>query len=71
MVKPAGDGIALLYTSILLLALSWVTYTTRVGVRVWRKALGSDDFLMFGGLVRVHLESNFHRSEHLTNLPFL
>lgn len=51
MVKPAGDGVPLLYTSILLIALAWVTFVARVGVRVWRKVLGLDDLLMFLGLV--------------------
>ncbi|KAH8588981.1 hypothetical protein B0O99DRAFT_524156 [Bisporella sp. PMI_857] len=51
MVKPQGDGAALLYTSIILLAFSWITYTLRVGVRIWRKAFGLDDVLMFVGLL--------------------
>ncbi|TVY23073.1 hypothetical protein LHYA1_G008191 [Lachnellula hyalina] len=50
-VPPRGDGIALLYTSIVLLALSWVTFVSRVGVRVWRRALGLDDFAMFIGIL--------------------
>lgn len=53
MVKPEGDGTHLFWTSILLLAICWLTFITRVGVRIWRKALGSDDFLMGVGLVRV------------------
>lgn len=51
-VQPKGDGIALLFTSIILLALSWVTFVTRVGVRTWKKALGMDDLAMAIGLVR-------------------
>ena len=51
-VDPKGDGIALLYTSIVFLVLSWVTFVARVGVRVWRKALGMDDYAMAIGLVR-------------------
>ncbi|CZR65919.1 related to integral membrane protein [Phialocephala subalpina] len=50
-VQPKGDGVALLYTSILLLALSWATFATRLGVRIWRKALGLDDYAMFLGLL--------------------
>ncbi|KAF2134326.1 hypothetical protein P153DRAFT_331419 [Dothidotthia symphoricarpi CBS 119687] len=50
-VDVAGDGIALFYASIILLVLSWVTFSMRVGVRIWRKAWGSDDYLMFVGLV--------------------
>jgi len=50
-VDPKGDGIALLYTSIVFLVLSWVTFVARVGVRVWRKALGMDDYAMAIGLV--------------------
>lgn len=56
-VPPRGDGIALLYTSIVLLALSWVTFVSRVAVRVWRRALGLDDFAMFIGIVCVQLAS--------------
>ncbi|EED21068.1 conserved hypothetical protein [Talaromyces stipitatus ATCC 10500] len=51
MVKPAGDGVSLLYTSIILLTFSWVVFAARVGVRVWRKALGLDDYLMLFGLL--------------------
>lgn len=50
-VQPKGDGIALLYISIVLLALSWVTFAARVGVRQWKKALGMDDMAMAIGLV--------------------
>jgi hypothetical protein len=58
MVKLAGDGVPLFYTSILLLALSWITFVTRVGVRLSRKAFGLDDWLMFSGLVRVQQASH-------------
>lgn len=51
MVQPAGDGVPLLYTSIALLAVTWLTFTTRISVRIWRKASGWDDILMFIGLV--------------------
>ncbi|EEA25217.1 hypothetical protein TMatcc_006559 [Talaromyces marneffei ATCC 18224] len=51
MVKPAGDGVPLLYTSIVLLSVSWTVFVLRVGVRLWRKALGLDDYLMFCGLL--------------------
>ncbi|KFY00763.1 hypothetical protein V490_01210 [Pseudogymnoascus sp. VKM F-3557] len=46
MVKPAGDGVPLLYTSIVLLVVTWLTFTTRVAVRIWRKNSGGDDLLM-------------------------
>ena len=36
-VAVGGDGVALLYCAIILLVLSWVTFSMRVGVRVWRK----------------------------------
>lgn len=52
MVQPAGDGVPLLYTSIVLLAVTWVTFTTRISVRIWRKNYGWDDMLMLIGLVR-------------------
>ncbi|KAL7943588.1 hypothetical protein V8C42DRAFT_327922 [Trichoderma barbatum] len=51
MVQPAGDGVQLLYASIVLLILAWLTFTTRILVRVWRKASGWDDILMFIGLL--------------------
>ncbi|KAM0258022.1 hypothetical protein ACHAQJ_004065 [Trichoderma viride] len=51
MVKPEGDGVQLLYASILLLILAWLTFITRMSVRVWRKASGWDDILMFIGLL--------------------
>ncbi|KAH8649746.1 hypothetical protein BGZ60DRAFT_389470 [Tricladium varicosporioides] len=51
MVQPAGDGTHLFWTSILLLVVGWITFMLRVGVRVSRKALGSDDYLMGVGLL--------------------
>ena len=53
-VNVAGDGVALLYCSIILLVLSWITVAMRVGVRIWRKVLGMDDYIMILGLVCVH-----------------
>ncbi|XPS77413.1 hypothetical protein M3J09_009439 [Ascochyta lentis] len=50
-VPVGGDGTALLYASIILLVLSWITVSMRVCVRVWRKILGMDDYLMLIGLV--------------------
>jgi hypothetical protein len=50
-VAVAGDGVALLYCAIVLLVLSWITFFLRVGVRVWRKAWGMDDYLMLLGIV--------------------
>jgi len=52
-VEVARDGVALLYCAIILLVLSWVVFSMRVGVRVWRKAWGMDDYLMFIGVVRI------------------
>lgn len=52
MVQPAGDGVPLLYASIVLIALTWFTFILRMSVRVWRNASGWDDLLMFIGLVR-------------------
>ncbi|KAK8112771.1 hypothetical protein PG984_013297 [Apiospora sp. TS-2023a] len=51
MVKVAGEGVPLLYLTIVLLALSWVTYAVRVGLRRWIKEFGADDWFMGGGLV--------------------
>jgi hypothetical protein len=48
-----GDGVTLLYGAIVLLVTSWTIFTMRVGVRVWRKAFGMDDYLMSTGIVRV------------------
>jgi len=53
MGNAGGDGVPLLYTSIVLLVLTWLTCMLRGGVRIWRKALGLDDLLMFIGLVRL------------------
>ena len=50
-VAVAGDGVALLYAAIILLTLTWITVFMRVCVRIWRKVLGMDDFLMVVGLV--------------------
>ena len=50
-VAVAGDGVALLYAAIILLVLTWTTVSMRVCVRVWRKVLGMDDYLMVAGLV--------------------
>ena len=53
MVQPAGDGIPLLWAAALLLSFCWLAYVLRAGVRVWKKAFGSDDWAMLVGLVRV------------------
>ena len=53
-VEVAGDGVALYYDAIILLVLTWVVFSMRVGVRIWRKAFGMDDSLMLIGIVRVH-----------------
>jgi hypothetical protein len=52
-VEVARDGVALLYCAIILLVLSWVVFSMRIGVRIWRKAWGMDDYFMFVGIVRV------------------
>jgi hypothetical protein len=51
-VEIAGDGIALYYGAIVLLVLSWMVFPMRVGVRIWRKAWGMDDYFMLVGIVR-------------------
>ncbi|RYP06129.1 hypothetical protein DL764_003351 [Monosporascus ibericus] len=51
MVAPAGVGVSLLHVTIVMLALSWVVFATRTGVRIWIKAFGVDDWLMGAGLV--------------------
>ncbi|EDU45539.1 hypothetical protein PtrSN002B_000696 [Pyrenophora tritici-repentis] len=50
-VDVAGDGVALLYCAIVLLVLSWICFSMRVGVRIWRKAWGMDDYLMLLGII--------------------
>lgn len=50
-VAVGGDGVALLYAAIILLVLTWITVSMRVCVRLWRKVLGADDYLMIVGLV--------------------
>lgn len=54
-VPVAGDGVVLLYASIILLVLTWITVLLRVCVRIWRRVLGMDDYLMIVGLVRKEL----------------
>ncbi|KAF1846784.1 uncharacterized protein K460DRAFT_367531 [Cucurbitaria berberidis CBS 394.84] len=50
-VEVAGDGMALYYGAIILLVLSWIIFSMRVGVRIWRKAFGMDDYLMSVGII--------------------
>jgi hypothetical protein len=50
-VEVARDGVALLYCAIILLVLSWIVFSMRVGVRMWRKAWGMDDYFMLVGTV--------------------
>ncbi|KAK8062427.1 hypothetical protein PG997_014524 [Apiospora hydei] len=50
MVNVAGDGVPLLYLTIVFLVLSWFIFVTRVGVRRWIHGFGTDDWLMGGGL---------------------
>ena len=52
-VEVAGDGVALYYGAIVLLVLSLVVFPMRVGVRIWRKAWGMDDYFMLTGVVRM------------------
>ncbi|KAF7860300.1 hypothetical protein EAF04_008428 [Stromatinia cepivora] len=51
MSKIAGDGVALFWTSVMLLVLCWITFALRAGVRVWRKIWGVDDIVMMIGLL--------------------
>lgn len=53
MARVAGDGVALLYGTIVMLSLSWIFATLRLGVRKWKRNLGLDDWLMFAGLVSI------------------
>lgn len=62
MVQPEGDGAHLFWASILFLAICWLTFIARVGVRIWRDALGTDDLLMGIGLVRVQPGPPFPRT---------
>lgn len=61
-IPVAGDGVPLLYAAIILLVLSWVTVSMRVCVRIWRKVLGLDDYLMGVGLVSVFEPPKRHRT---------
>lgn len=51
-VAVAGDGVELFFAAIILLVLTWITVLMRIGVRVWRKVFGADDYLMVAGQVR-------------------
>ncbi|KAF2017903.1 hypothetical protein BU24DRAFT_161861 [Aaosphaeria arxii CBS 175.79] len=50
-VNPVGDGLVLLYGAIILLVLSWTFFLARLGVRIWKKAWGMDDYFMSVGIV--------------------
>lgn len=50
-VPVAGDGVALLYCAFVLLVLTSIIFGLRIGVRVWRKTWGTDDYLMSIGVV--------------------
>jgi hypothetical protein len=51
MAPVAGEGVPLLYITIVMLTLSWIFATARIGVRRWKNNFGLDDWLMFTGLV--------------------
>jgi hypothetical protein len=77
-VPVRGDGVALLYAAVILLVLTWIIFMMRLGVRLWRKALGTDDYYMLVGIVRVHFITvsggvarltNHHRFSSLLQLP--
>ncbi|KAJ3543983.1 hypothetical protein NM208_g3287 [Fusarium decemcellulare] len=51
MSKVAGEGVPLLYVTIIMLALSWIFLLARLGVRKWKNILGLDDWLMCAGIV--------------------
>jgi hypothetical protein len=57
-VPISGDGVALYYGAIILLALTWLFFCMRLGVRIWRKAFGMDDWLMLVGSVRKPLQNH-------------
>lgn len=68
-VQPQGDGVTLLYASIVLLCFCYVTYGTRVATRLWRHSLGMDDHLMGLGLVRSCLVLSLVRRKLDTDWP--
>ncbi|KAI1344502.1 hypothetical protein F5Y15DRAFT_113403 [Xylariaceae sp. FL0016] len=51
MVQPAGDGVPLLYITIVMLILSWITFVARAAVRLKIQLFGVDDWLMGAGLI--------------------
>jgi hypothetical protein len=51
MAPMAGEGVPLFYITIVMLTLSWIFATARIGVRRWKNNFGLDDWLMFTGLV--------------------
>lgn len=51
MAPVAAEGVPLLYVTIIMLSFSWVAAIARLGVRIWKKNLGVDDWLMCAGLV--------------------
>lgn len=51
VLRPTGPGLSLLLVSVILLAFSWITVALRMWARLKIKSLGTDDYLMFAGLV--------------------
>ncbi|KAF4428925.1 hypothetical protein F53441_14038 [Fusarium austroafricanum] len=51
MIRPAADGVPLLYVTIVMLTLAWIFSVARLAVRRWKNNLGLDDWLMFAGLM--------------------
>ncbi|KAF5002378.1 hypothetical protein FGRMN_390 [Fusarium graminum] len=47
----AGEGVPLFYITIVMLTLSWLFASARLGVRIWKRNFGLDDWLMFVGLI--------------------
>jgi hypothetical protein len=56
MAPVAGEGVPLLWITIVMLILSWIFLSARLGVRKWKNNLGLDDWLMFGGLVCILMD---------------
>jgi len=70
-VKVAGDGLTFLYGTIIFLVMSWVVIIMRVGVRLWRKALWMDDYIMCIGLVSATISHSTNNSVNTCILGLL
>lgn len=57
VLQPKGLALTLVVVSVLMLTFSWLMVVLRMTVRRHIKAVGTDDWLMVAGLVRISILS--------------